>query len=211
MPLGEKTDVKLCLSLFARIRKCLEPRLLLCLLSDAYTRRAALGIANCSLLKSLTLKFSSVADNQTIMGVAVGCPLLESLSLAPVCLPYSRRITDNGLSYVAQYSRNLKKLDIGCCTKLTDKTAEAFASYGRLETFSARFTSISNSGVAGLVRMSDKLSSVDLFGCKTLTINLIPALVDAVRDREGQRCCTIGIGGTAKSTWSLSILFVKSI
>ncbi|XVF46165.1 hypothetical protein PTKIN_Ptkin03bG0004900 [Pterospermum kingtungense] len=95
--------------------------------NDKITDNSLISLSKCSMLKALEIRGCPSVSSIGLSAIAVGCKQLTVLDIKK-CF----NITDNGMLPLAQFSQNLKQINLSYCS-VTDVGLVALASINRLQ------------------------------------------------------------------------------
>ena len=130
-------------------------------------------VSKCSQLSSLNLEGCSKITDAAVVAVAAGCPQLTTLNLGCGNLGGCGKITDAAVVAVASGCKQLTTLNLRGCRHITDAAVVAVASGCELLTSLnlGICHNITDAAVVAVVASSSKqLTSLDLYGCRNITV-----------------------------------------
>lgn len=155
------------------------------MITDATLRRMCFF----KLLKEIHLEWCAWISDDGVAGLARGCPLLQAIDLK------SCPITDRALGCIADYCKQLKRLNVSWCLNVTDGGMKALVCGSGSSTTHQASVLLERLSIVWCSKVTDaslrylrdlpSLRALDAQGCAELTADGIAAL-----QRQGVTVCT---------------------
>ncbi|CAI2325250.1 unnamed protein product [Caenorhabditis sp. 36 PRJEB53466] len=187
------------------IARRMEDLSILTLCGDAFKNLTPAGLVHISHMKNITelaLDYNTLVNDELLVSISAGLPLLSSLSLANAGDDSS--ITSEGIAAIRNLSE-LTQLDISSLAAVNSQVMKELRALRKLEIIQMRnCTYLGDEGVRAMLQMPN-LRHVDLSGSILVSNESIQEFIRAFPSGPKLPPITLVVGGTAADASKLSV------